>query len=646
MARDAANDHGVPTFGGYLKQAHSAAWRPTADYLSKKSGIPKSTVESLISGHRKRLPDWSDQVEPLLRALGNKVDEDRPGQADAVLGSMDAWRRAYDDAQSDRPLSCPLPSHPSAGSASLTGLIRVAEANPRDLGVHKPIDVADVVGGMPIYAERDADAAPTGVRAALTRAAEHGGLIVLVGGSSVGKTRCVYEAITVLFPDWLLFHPADADQVRHAAAAVPTKLVVWLDELQKYLGDTTGLGAETLCALRRPGIVMVATMRPKWFRLYTRPPTRDHGSEDPHQTALDVLKLADVIHLDARLSPSEQKRARALAAAGDRRWGAALQSNDYGPIQVIAAAPHLVAHWKAADTYPAAVLNAAIDATRLGARSPLSADLLCAAAPGYCDSRERAAAPANWFESALIYVTQELHGAVAALAPVADSNTMGEIAGYVVADYLQQHAGDARHSETVPDSTWQALCDYLTSHDDQGIVGERAYSEQLYRYAEPLLRQAADAGRRYAAFLLVQLLDKLGREEELRARADAGDENAARYLVYLLARQGREEELRARISAGDHYAADYLAQLLSRGQDFMGHRIKAIRHMRGLSQADLAYPELSDSYVSLIESRKRIPTQLVLELLARKLDCSVSYLLNGIVGEHLAEIDSELGFVE
>src|SRR4051794_36964665 len=57
-------------------------------------------------------------------------------------------------------------------------------------------------------------------------------------------------------------------------------------------------------------------------------------------------------------------------------------------------------------------------------------------------------------------------------------------------------------------------------------------------------------------------------------------------------------------------------------QGSLGHRIRATRISRGLSQAQLALPELSDSYVSLIESGKRVPTPDVVRLLARKLGCS------------------------
>src|SRR3954465_1766582 len=66
------------------------------------------------------------------------------------------------------------------------------------------------------------------------------------------------------------------------------------------------------------------------------------------------------------------------------------------------------------------------------------------------------------------------------------------------------------------------------------------------------------------------------------------------------------------------------------GQEALGRRIRDLRVRRGMSQAQLALPELSDSYVSLIESGKRVPTPDVVRLLARKLGCYDSYLSSGI----------------
>lgn len=75
----------------------------------------------------------------------------------------------------------------------------------------------------------------------------------------------------------------------------------------------------------------------------------------------------------------------------------------------------------------------------------------------------------------------------------------------------------------------------------------------------------------------------------------------------------------------------------------VGQRIKTARRQRGISQAELAHPELSDSYVSLIESGKRTAPPAVLELLAEKLECSLSYLVSGVTAEQQEELELGLG---
>ncbi|WP_440105762.1 helix-turn-helix domain-containing protein [Streptosporangium sp. H16] len=66
------------------------------------------------------------------------------------------------------------------------------------------------------------------------------------------------------------------------------------------------------------------------------------------------------------------------------------------------------------------------------------------------------------------------------------------------------------------------------------------------------------------------------------------------------------------------------------GQATIGDRIRGLRLSRHMSQAQLAGPDLSDSYVSLIESGKRTPTPVVTRLLAERLGCGVEFLLHGI----------------
>jgi len=65
--------------------------------------------------------------------------------------------------------------------------------------------------------------------------------VLLVGGSSVGKTRCAAEAVKSLLSDWWLVHPAGSAEVAALAQAPLPQTVVWLDELQRYLDGEHGL---------------------------------------------------------------------------------------------------------------------------------------------------------------------------------------------------------------------------------------------------------------------------------------------------------------------------------------------------------------------------------------------------------------------
>ncbi|MEV4289321.1 HD domain-containing phosphohydrolase [Nonomuraea bangladeshensis] len=502
--------------------------------------LPSSTLNNLLSGTT--LPT-QETLERYLRACG------------VVRDQRAAWHAARQRVASSAPQGLP-------------DAVRVNRADQRRLGVHAAIRVDDAVGDLPAYVARDVDVSPDGVRALVTKAATRGGMVLLVGGSSVGKTRCAIEALQAVVPQWWLWHPADAAQIRQAATAPPGRLVVWLDELQRYLGGSTGLQAATVRTLLHARTVMIATLWPKRYTTYTAFPA-SHRS-DPYAAERELLALADVVHLPASFSVAEQARAQAAADAGDRRIAVALQSADYGLTQTIAAAPQLVDRWNAADPYAAAVLNAAIDATRLGVISPISEGLLRAAAPGYCDPRQRAKAPAGWFETALAYATTTLNGAAAALAPISDQTTMGHISGYLVADYLQQHAEPQRRLLQVPAACWQAMIDHLTDSGDQFRTACSAQSRLLDQYAEPLYRQAINNSNSQAVNLLSTLLISQGRKQEAvamwRHRAEAGDRSAIAGLADLQGEQDRTAATvtmwRRQAEAGDRSAAVRLTGLL------------------------------------------------------------------------------------
>ena len=489
---------------------------------------------------------------------------------------------------------------PSGAADAPAGGVRVSKADLRRLGVHAAISVPGVPDDVPPeYVLRDADA---GIRSRVAVAAERGGFVLLVGGSSVGKTRCAVEAVKELLPDWWLVHPAEPTEVAALAGASPQRTVVWLDELQRYLDGEhplTGGVVRALVGGPHP-VVVIGTLWPDRYTAYTTLPLP--GGSDPHAREREVLDLAEVIRIAPEFSPAEQGRA-STAAARDRRLAVALESAGYGLTQTLAAAPHLVARWQDARTaapYAWAVLTAALDAARLGARVPLTADFLRAAAPGYCTSAQQAEAPDNWFEQALVDATGKLHGATAALSPAGAG--MGQTAGYTVADYLIQHASRERLYVRVPASTWDAAVSYLRDPIDAARLADSATNRLLYRYAILLYRRAAgpdigdehaagrladllikrgdldgaaqilhawaDVGSGFAAERLAMLLTDRGDLDGLRPLADAGDLFAARGLAWLLEQRsdpdGAIQILRSRVDAGDERAAEWLADLLVR----------------------------------------------------------------------------------
>jgi hypothetical protein len=446
------------------------------------------------------------------------------------------------------------------------------------------------------------DTAEFGVRARVSEAAIRGGFVLLIGGSSVGKSRCAYEAIRAVVPDWFLFQP-DRDQPAELAAllrAAPERTVVWLDELQRYLGADYGLSAALIrAALDSAGpVLLIGTLWPELYRTYTAQP--QFGRPDPWATQRDLLAIATTVRIGAELSRGETTRAR-QAAQGDRRIEVALRADGYGLTQTLAAAPELVARWEDARTaapYAWAVMTAALDAARLGARAPLGTELLREAAPGYCSPPERAAAPADWFEKALAYATEELHGAAAVLVPDAPEELgMGRLAGYATADYLRQHAATARCAAAVPASTWHALVRHHNDPQDAARLAASAHARLLYDEAELFYRRAITGDTDTFGVLAEELVglllergDHTGAEEFL-LQAQSHHPDAAHWRAALRADAGDEAGalaiLRGRARDGDRWAAHHLAdQLLARGDNATALQVLRARADAGDQDAD------------------------------------------------------------
>jgi tetratricopeptide (TPR) repeat protein len=75
-----------------------------------------------------------------------------------------------------------------------------------------------------------------------------------------------------------------------------------------------------------------------------------------------------------------------------------------------------------------------------------------------------------------------------------------------------------------------------------------------------------------------------------------------------------------------------------------GDRLRQLRREAGLSQADLAGDDLSASYVSLLESAKRVPSPEVVQQLAARLGCSSMQLWEGRASERDQRLELEIAY--
>ena len=397
--------------------------------------------------------------------------------------------------------------------------VREAEVDPRRLGVHQ------VIGGgpMPTYVRRPHDEL---LRAVLDPAVPASRLVVVRGGSSTGKTRAAYEAVADRLADWQLDYPLNAAALAaRLEAGIPARTVLWLGELRQY-ADADG-GAAVLGRLADllagEGHLVITTVWPEQWNTYTAAARAGPGAADPAGMAGRLLeRLPELTGSDPAADRSGPRRGHrrpgpssppptwkprprtgdpVLAAAAA---AAASAGQDGQVTQYLAGVPDLLDRYAGpgGDPYGQAVITAAMDATRLGHASPLPAALLQEAAVGYLTDPQRTKDIASWRDTALAWAAAELNGAVRALQPVPPPSGTG-VAGYQVADYLDQHGRRTRQDQLGPASLWDALTAHATSASDLTRLGQAARDRGLYRHAAALWTTAAALGSTDAAGQLI-----------------------------------------------------------------------------------------------------------------------------------------------
>ena len=462
------------------------------------------------------------------------------------------------------------------GRAAQSGARPVTGWNAQRLGVHRAISAdTDPGRAMPqltVYVQRDHDVR---LRKLLSEPAGPV-MVVLVGGSSTGKTRAAFEAVRQCLPDWSLLRPVDAadllEQVRSGAVGLET--VLWLNETQIFLRGQP----EVAVALRRllaegEPVVVIGTMWLEFWKELTSTP--DDGGLDVNHQARELL-----LHDADRVDVPEVFEGRDLAqlnrvVANDPRLATAAEAarRDGKLVQVLAGGPELVQRYDhpadAEDRFGKAVLTAAMDARRLGCESPIGTAFLEAAAPAYMDPSDRAGAPDTWFATGLGHATREIRG-IAALTGQRQGPDIGPADRYVLHDYLDQHGRHTRPGILVPAIVWDALTAHVRDPSDLTRLARESERRGLYRYTVDLARPAAEAGEAAAMQLIARRLAEAGHRDEAaewtRRAAEAGEPIAVQFYAKRLDdegdREGADTILRTAAADGDTSALLSLAARL------------------------------------------------------------------------------------
>ncbi|MBF8194501.1 sel1 repeat family protein, partial [Nonomuraea sp. K274] len=442
-------------------------------------------------------------------------------------------------------------------------LLRVRECTDATaLGVHPSTIVQDAVldaTRLPPYVRRDAH---TELRQAFTV----GGLVVIEGASTAGKSRLAFECMHAYVSDrWLIVPdgPAGLKEIIKADASI-RNAVIWLDDVQHYLasGGLDGAVLDALCPLGCADVLVLATLRSE---------ARNELTAKDLQTSTaraieEVMRRARVIHLENALTPSEQARAEHLRT--DPRIAAALdQTAGAGFTEYLAAAPAILEHWQSArhGQHPtaAAIISAAVDAHRAGHQTPIPRALLEKLYLHYLDARTRHRPKQPAFDQELDWATQPVKGASACLTPFGQDT-------YQPFEYLIDHKQRTSNPTEIP-AIWSDLLAHATAPDVFSI-GIAAYQADQHDISQKAFHRAAEAGDTRAMSNLGVLLAEAGRIEEAeqwyRRAAETGHADAMSSLGVLLAEAGRIEEAeqwyRRAAEAGDTDAMYNLGILLQR----------------------------------------------------------------------------------
>ncbi|MER5757555.1 hypothetical protein [Streptomyces sp. NPDC002088] len=425
----------------------------------------------------------------------------------------DLWRRRWTLAQATGSRRPPSPALPPAHLVPEQQRLGrpVSEAGPFALDVHEASDI----GGdarlplLPAYVRRDHDDKLAEVVAsAMSRSA----MAVLVGDSSTGKTRALWEAIQGLPTGWLLWLPRTPTPPRSLLEGLTERLVgpqtvVWLNDTQHYLN--TELGEQIAVALRellddpdRAPVLVLGTLWREHHGELSRPPT---AWRDPHPQARQLLRSVGVLSVSDTFSAEETRQA---AASDDPRLTRAAGESGGRITQFLAGVPELRRRYETAPATVRAVLDAAIDIRRCGHGPDISSLLLEEAAFQLLDDVTLSTLKTTWITKALDYTSAPCYGVRGLVTATRPSQSH-----YRLSDIIEQEGRQARASSVPLQPFWEVLRRHADA-PELVQIGSEAQTRGLFHEASLFYMAAVRSGHRRAAWSLASMLEGCDRVSE------------------------------------------------------------------------------------------------------------------------------------
>ena len=370
------------------------------------------------------------------------------------------------------------------------------------------------------YFERDHD---RDLRSAISAAADGPSVFACVtGGSTVGKTRALYEAVCSVTPEWTVVKPQDADELLSwlDAEHIGSGMILWLDETHLYLDGAAGSKAASRLDRLLSAVPRIVAVGALWLDRFDK--FAAEGADPAVRRLLESPRFRRVIvpeYLTKRERQAWSELAVQSSGKPDPRVAMALDAagEEGAVVQHLTRGPELLRAYRSAAVFTAveqAVVTAALSVRRLGHISPIPAALLEQAAHGYLTDRQRPGAR-NWIGSVLSGLST---GKRTDGRPVGVGHALPALAAvraapehdprYLPDDYLDQQTLRDGGDAVAPPEVWGALIVHAADADDLERLGSAASEQGYYRHAGLLWVKAINGGSTGSVQLLVELISR------------------------------------------------------------------------------------------------------------------------------------------